>query len=86
MRIRSTEYTHVNHCLQADSIRYVMLVSSASIINASLPSFEAMAGPGTLTVVINNTGNVQSLVTVLVACSSGLAAVGAQQVRATCKW
>ena len=45
-------------CMQADSVRYVMLVSTVEIISASMPTFKALAGPGTLTVVLNNTGNV----------------------------
>ena len=66
--------------LNADSVKFVQRVCIATIVNASVATFEAMSRSGRLSVTITNSANIRGLVTVIVECSDGIEAVNTQEV------
>jgi hypothetical protein len=70
--------------LNADSVRYVVKVATASITAASIPPFEAMSANGKAVVTVQNVGNIVGDFVVSLNCTKGLiSAVQAQPV--TCE-
>lgn len=66
--------------LDADSIRWTIKVSPASITSAEIENFEAMSSSGYLLVDVQNDGTVAGTYYVQVNCSEGIAPVPAQPV------